>query len=348
MKAAAAICSIAFALLAGVCQGQEKRYSDNQVDDRVRNIPVTGLQALADALTAGFNTDREKSRAIFTWISEHISYRVKRKYGVAVPGARNVAFVDTSTLFTSNDVVAEAVLRNGSAYCDGYARLFKALCDHAGLRAAVITGFANGDFIRRPVLRCNHTWNAIYLDSSWQLLDVTWASGYTNYSGDEFIKRFDDTYFLSRPERFIADHFPDDIRWTLMDEPDVPSLFKSMPYRNRSFSKYRINAWYPQNGIIEAQPGDTVRITLESTDPLADARMCADTATVFDSAMQRYLGRAVFLEPDTTAGTHKNFFQYRFVVADQQVEWLHLLYNHDAIIRYRLKILYPSGANHRS
>ncbi|KAK6033647.1 hypothetical protein OSTOST_00245 [Ostertagia ostertagi] len=234
-------------------------------------------------------------------------------------------------------MVAATVLQNTSAVCDGYARLFKTLCDYAGLRSAIITGFAKGDLSRQLKFRCNHTWNAVYIDSAWHLLDITWASGYTNYRGDEFVKRFDDTYFLAPPENFIKDHFPDDLRWTLMQKPPLPGEFNSSPYKNKSFTKYSISAYAPGGGIIEAALGDTVEIMLESFNPQADSRMAADTVTAFDSVLQRFVPGIALLEPVNT-NKDKTRLRYQFCVENTNVQWLHVLYNHDNILRYRLKI----------
>ena len=233
--------------------------------------------------------------------------------------------------------MAETVLQNKSAVCDGYARLFKTLCDYAGLRSAIITGFAKGDLSRQLKFRCNHTWNAVYIDSAWQLLDITWASGYTNYSGDEFTKRFDENYFLAPPENFIRDHFPDDLRWTLMEKPPLPGEFNSGPYKSKSFAKYSISSYTPGNGIIKAAPGDTVEIMLETFNPQADNKMAADSIPVFDSSLQGITPSIAFLEPALTT-RDKNHIRYAFCVENSNIQWLHVLYNHDAILRYRLII----------
>ncbi|MEP6749659.1 MAG: transglutaminase domain-containing protein [Bacteroidota bacterium] len=318
---------------------QQKQVSFSEIDYRVRTIEPAPPARLAYELTKDYTTDKEKLRAIFSWIAEHITYRIKSNYR-NIQGSSRLNQTDVADSFkwlSGNDFVAENVLQSRSAVCDGYARLFKSLCDYAGLRCALINGYAKGDFIRQAKFRCNHTWNAVYIDSTWRLLDVTWASGYTNYSGDEFIKRYDDTYFLSSPEDFIRDHFPDDLRWTLMEKPTLPHEFTDGPYRNRSFNKYKITSYLPATGIIEASVGDTVDITLETGDAQADSKMAIDTLTAFDSNMQKIISSVAFLEPLATEN-NKQKLHCTFVVEDNNIAWLHIIYNHDAILRYRLKI----------
>ncbi len=316
---------------------QQQQVSFYEIDHRVKSIEPASPAQLAFLLTAGYTSEKEKVRSIFSWITEHITYRV-RKTGIKTNTVTTRALLpDTGGWKSANDMMAEMVLQSKSAVCDGYARLFKSLCDYAGLRSAVITGFAKGDLSRQPPFRCNHTWNAVYIDSAWRLLDVTWASGYTSYSGDQFFKRYDEKYFLAMPEDFLTDHFPDDLRWTLMEKPTAPPELMHAPYKSRSFAKYRISNYMPQTGIIEAAVGDTVQLFLESADWLADSKMAADTITAFDSVLQKINPSLAFVEPLAT-DKNKQQLRYIFTVEDNTKEWLHVVYNNDTILRYRLKV----------
>ncbi len=326
-------------LFARMSFAQQRQVSFSEIDDRVKSIDPAPPAVLAYALTRDYTSDKDKLRSIFSWITDHIAYRVKKNHtNVADPNAHGrVVFPESNQWKSGNDVVAETVLQNRSAVCDGYARLFKSLCDYAGLRSAVITGFAKGDYSRQFTFRCNHTWNAVYIDNAWRLLDVTWASGYTNYSGDTFTKRYDETYFMARPEDFIRDHFPDDIRWTLMNNPPVPNEFAGTPYRNKPYSKYKISSYTPTAGLIEAAIGDTIHIVLETADLKADGKMTPDTLTEFDQDQQKLFASVGIAEPSTDKG-NKNKIDYTFRVTDNRTEWLHIVYNNDTILRYRLKI----------
>jgi hypothetical protein len=324
-------------LIAPAAFAQQRQVSFGEIDDRARSIDAAPPAELAYALTSNYTTEREKLRSIFTWITDHISYRVKKNYAGRSLNVQHLNFKDSLQWKSGNDFMAETVLQNRSAVCDGYTRLFKTLCDYAGLRSAVITGFAKGDYSRQLKFRCNHTWNAVYIDSAWHLLDITWASGYTNYSGDEFTKRLDETYFLPAPQDFIRDHFPDDLRWTLMENPPFPHEFSGGPYRNKCFSKYKISSYQPAGGIIEAAVGDTIQISLVSADPKQDSKMTPDTTTSFDEGLQKIISPVAFLEP-LAAAENKPAVQYTFIVQDAGIEWLHIIYHHDTVLRYRLKI----------
>ena len=175
-------------------------------------------------------TDREKVRAIFRWITEHIDYNVM-PFGQRKNITRQFyEEPDDSTVALPplNERVAAKVLNKGVAFCEGYSRLFKTLCDHAGIKAEIIYGYARTNNNRRFAV--NHTWNSVYIDSSWYLLDVTWASGVVCY-GNEYIRQYNDFYFLTPPSEFIRDHYPEDLQWTLLNDPPVYREYGQSPFR---------------------------------------------------------------------------------------------------------------------
>ena len=59
--------------------GQTSFYA---IDSKVESIPVTKADELAKQLASLGKTDREKVRAIFRWITEHIDYNVIPMVGV--------------------------------------------------------------------------------------------------------------------------------------------------------------------------------------------------------------------------------------------------------------------------
>jgi hypothetical protein len=290
---------------------------------------------LAKKLTSHCKTDHQKVEAIFRWITDNISYTTfpkskKQKTKFVEPEE------DDGPLKSLNERVAEQVLGRRSAFCDGYARLFTSLCDYAGIRSEIICGYASGT-INRSKFGVNHYWNAVYLDDKWQLLDATWASGYIDMRSNEFVRNYNGRYFLTSPEQFIRDHYPDDPRWTLLDDPKMPDEFRSSPFRQRSFNKYAFTSFWPGKGIIEAAVGDTIVLQLEPG--RSDVGTIAPS-TVTDTTLFTYSSSWVFLKPDTeiTASALPRKQQYTFAVSSVNLQWLYLLYNDDVVLRYRLKI----------
>lgn len=192
-------------------------YTATHLNNKTLKEPLT-LNELAQKLTSPYHQEIDKVRSIFIWIADNISYNVRPRYN---PENTYEDVNDTGALKPLSERVAEGVLKKRIAFCDGYARLFKTLCDYAGITSELITGFAktNNNLKKAdPVFRSNHRWNAVMIDSTWRLLDVTWASGYISGS-NEFVRHLDDRYFLSHPKDFIRDHYPEDVIWTLLPSP---------------------------------------------------------------------------------------------------------------------------------
>src|SRR4029079_2030806 len=159
---------------------QRKTASFSSIDWRAADIDASSPDTLAMQLTAPYSTDLEKVRAIFRWITEHIEYNTLRSqpYGIVYYDDGIESAHDNDSILQPLDLrVAEIVLKRRVAFCEGYARLFETLCDYAGIRSEVISGYSRTNMSSRQ-FRCNHKWNAVLIDSNWYLLDVTWASGY--------------------------------------------------------------------------------------------------------------------------------------------------------------------------
>jgi hypothetical protein len=223
------------------------------------------------------------------------------------------------------------VLRKRVAVCDGYSRLFKVLCTYSGIKAEIVQGYGrvNGGGERK--FKTNHTWNAVQIDSVWKLLDVTWASGYTTYA-DDFIQKQNDFYFLTPADKFITDHYPEELRWTLLANPTAPSELKKLPFRSKNFFKYGIGNYFPQSGIIEASVGDTIAFSIQLKDLARAKTTSADP--FMDTVTYTQWPLSAFVKPAKEKGAT---VLYSYVV-EPASEWINLLYNDDVIMRYQLVV----------
>jgi transglutaminase/protease-like cytokinesis protein 3 len=311
-----------------------------RIDQRVSDVNADNPDTLAHRLTANYTTDLEKVRAIFSWITEHISYRTKGSFTTSrnsVSEKPELPKEDTSALKPLDVRVAENVLQQRTAVCDGYSRLFKTLCDFAGIQSEVITGYARGDRSRiSKQFRANHTWNAVLIDSNWHLMDVTWASGFIAYSTNDFVKSLDESYFLAKPEAFIYDHYPEDLKWTLLSHPPTLQEFYHTPFKHTAFVKYNILSFKPAKGVIDASVGDSIRIELETLDADKNTQVYVDNH--YDSTTQLIPILAI-AKPTLTGSKNKIGYTYR--VESGAVEWLNIVYNDEVIMQYKLNIKDP-------
>lgn len=176
------------------------------------------VETLAAYLTKKAENDREICRAIFRWMTEHISY-------------------DTDAFFSGEygDCSASGVLKARKSVCSGYATLFKKLGSLAGLEVVKISGYAKGYSYKegRKFKTTNHAWNAVKLNGEWRLLDVTWGAGHLE--GKKYVKSFKESYFLTPPEHLIFNHFPKDSNWQLLKSPITLGKFEDQPYLRPRF-----------------------------------------------------------------------------------------------------------------
>jgi transglutaminase/protease-like cytokinesis protein 3 len=327
--------SLVFLLFSCYTFPQRKLVSFSSIDARAEDANVNTPDTLSYLLTSPYTTELEKVRSIFYWITDHISYNtIRYQTRVATYADDDIeSDYDADTVFKSLDErVARITLKRRYALCDGYARLFKSLCDHAGIKSEVITGYARTNFGSNQ-FSCNHKWNAVMIDSNWYLLDATWASGYLSFAGDNFIKDYNANYFLTSPKYFIQDHYPDNIKWTLLDNPPTLSEFNRSPFKQPSFN-YKITSYSPSKGLINATVGDTVTIVLETTDDkknlfLSD-KASVDSADIAFADSCLKANKSCIIKGDKVSAS--------YVVANEDAQWLQVIYNGDVILRYKLNI----------
>ena len=317
---------------------QKQSLSFSYIDRKVQSIAVCAPDSLAQKLTASYTTDLEKLRSIFRWVTEHIAYRTKNFYS-SRKGRFQHPFNEIEDTIpystTLNERIALEVLKKKEAVCDGYARLFKVLCDHAGIRSEIITGYARSNMERMGAqFKSNHRWNAVFLDSAWYLLDATWASGYITYGTEQFVKAYDNYYFLTPPADFIRDHYPEDSRWTLLTNPPTLKEFYRTPFRHSAFSKYSIQSFSPGRGVIEATVGDTINVEL-TISKIERNQIAPDTAKDdLDILPQAFA--LDFTKPVDSIYDQK--INYRYAISSLDIEWLNIVYNDDVVLRYKLDI----------
>ncbi|NBC09842.1 MAG: hypothetical protein GVY26_21860 [Bacteroidetes bacterium] len=164
------------------------------------------LPALAEYLAAPAETEAERARAFFTWVVDYLRY----DDAAARRGKR------------INQSIRD-ILQRRRGLCMDYARLFKALCGYGGLRCAIVDGYVRTKLDSRELPpEANHSWNAVYADGRWLLVDATWAS-----SADELTTRFETSYFDTPPALFVLNHLPQQPMWQLLPCPVSAEQFTS-------------------------------------------------------------------------------------------------------------------------
>jgi len=315
---------------------QKKSVNFSAIDWHAENTESTSPDTLALLLTEPYSTQLEKVRSIFRWITDHIEYNTLRFQPYAKYHDDGIEAEDDSLpyLLPLDERVARIVLKRKQTVCEGYARLFKTLCNLAGIKSEIITGYARTNFNASKRFQCNHNWNAVLIDSNWYLLDATWASGYLSFSGTEFIRDYNDYYFLTPPKYFIEDHYPEDVRWTLLSNSPTISEFNNSPFKLAAYNRYRITSYWPVKGIIHTQVGDSIKIELQTDDEkktlsLTDVTS-PDSVTIAAADSSSLMNKIAIVNSNNISCT--------YYATSQSPQWLQVIYKGDVILRYKLNI----------
>ncbi|MEM6843255.1 MAG: transglutaminase domain-containing protein [Bacteroidota bacterium] len=180
-----------------------------QIDQHARQAPekIQGdLEKLTKYLNKPARNDYERVRAFYTWIADNIAYDVKL--------FRNYRPSRYQPLLPTD------MLKRRRAVCQGYAELLQEMCRQVGIRSYVVGGYSKGfGYVPKATFTtADHAWNVIEIEGKWHLVDVTWGSGGLN-DKMQYVKTFNEQYFLADPEVFVLNHLPLTPMWQLLDCP---------------------------------------------------------------------------------------------------------------------------------
>ena len=119
------------------------------------------IMAKAKELTAGIEEDdyEGKVRVIHDWVCSEFAYDYE-------------SYIKNSI---DNAATAGWVFENQKGVCSGFARMCNIMFTTVGVPTLNIVGYANGNGISADqTYSSNHEWNAVYLNGSWRVIDVTW------------------------------------------------------------------------------------------------------------------------------------------------------------------------------
>ena len=215
------------------------RQNFSQIDRLAKQLNYTGTSVteLADLLAQHAQTESEKARIIYAWITQHITYDV-------------AAFLDAVNNDNYPDVTVEKILRDRTTICSGYSNLYHALAEAMNLESVIVIGYAKGATPATEKFQdVNHAWNSVRIDGAWYLLDTTWGAG--SVKDNRFVPGYKPYYFATTPEEFINNHYPEDKGWQLLDKtytraefdnlPSIASRFYSLGIKLVSHKNYQVS-----------------------------------------------------------------------------------------------------------
>ncbi|MEO6844720.1 MAG: transglutaminase domain-containing protein [Ginsengibacter sp.] len=165
------------------------------------NIPDSETNTTDDIaayIKSHFNTDDEKIRAIYTWVTYNIKY--------------DKTSVHRIILDEDQEQRVTYALKSRRGVCENFAAIFNDICQKSGIPSFYIEGYTkqNGS-----VDRTGHVWCAAFVDNTWALYDPTWDVGYL--SGGNYVNQVGASYFKNSPGDFILSHLPFDPMFQFLD-----------------------------------------------------------------------------------------------------------------------------------
>lgn len=196
-------------IVSQVLDAQEKPGDFRRIDALALRIPdsQTGTtNGISSYITSNFTSQTDRSRAIFVWVATSIQYDIDNMFAV--------------NFYQSTDEIIKEALSKRKGVCQHFAELYSAIANQSGIKTYVISGYTkqNGLVDYLP-----HAWCASLIDSVWYLIDPTWGSGYIHNS--RFIRKINENYFKSKPEKMISSHMPFDPLWQLLNYPVTSQEF---------------------------------------------------------------------------------------------------------------------------
>lgn len=202
----------------------------DKIAKRYEGQDLKNLSLLSYNLTTDLSTDVEKFRAIYKWVCTNIRADFNQYRKVI---NKRIKYKDDSLALLEwnskyGKVAFKKLLKQKKTMCTGYAYLIKELSFLADVECKIIDGYGRTAETNIDSLEiANHSWIAVKLEDKWYLSDPTWSSGYIA-DNNRFIKDYNDGYFLTAPERFALNHYPEDQRW-LLNETTTEELFVRSP-----------------------------------------------------------------------------------------------------------------------
>ena len=212
---------------------------------KLDNLPI-----LTHKLTANLSSDTEKFRAIYKWVCTNI----ENDYNLYFKNSfkRKKLQKNTTKLTHWNrkfrKTIFNTLLKKNRTICTGYAFIIKQLAELANIECEIVNGYGKTSSTRKTDLSIpNHSWNAVKLNNKWYLCDATWASGIQNPETMNFEFNYIDGFFLSNPNLFAMNHFPENQKWLLTKKATTEfNLFLDNPILYNDAYTYLTNHILPK------------------------------------------------------------------------------------------------------
>jgi len=200
------------------------------VDKSARFVNAVPLGTSPAALAQGYvcrpyRSDIQRLRAIFTWVSERISWEEDFE----------------------GDLDPRHVLQSKRGCSEEIAMVVAEMCASVGLHAEVVRGYLKtpGEPLDLEIVaRPNHFWNAVIVEGEWRILDCSLAGPthpkrvHYSTNGASVAETW---YFLARPTEICYSHVPLLPEQQHICPPQPHDILMALPCATPTYFKYGLN-----------------------------------------------------------------------------------------------------------
>ncbi len=247
----------------------------SEIDSKVAQYPKTfnSEKELAALINRDFETEADKARAIYTWITTNVEFDTKTYFSKKKKSKR-IRYknaVDRANKIRNKEIKLEnRALKEHLAVADGYTILYKRICDLTGVYGYILKGTAKvkpTDVGVKPVMQ-NHKWNVVQVGKDWFFVDAAMGAGIVDYAEKKYVHYPNDKYFFTPPEKFFYNHFPKDKGWSLTE--NTAEDFANLPLFTGEYLRNDFELIAPLNGVLSLQGQDSVLFRMKSPVPHED------------------------------------------------------------------------------
>jgi hypothetical protein len=315
------------------------------------------LNQLTKELTDPYAEQLLKARAIFIWITDNIKYDYKfinAEKEVKIPECESGPFCEQVHLVWEKKYL-QKVLKKKKAICDGYARLFKKMCDIAGIPCEMVSGYTRTKpyQIGNPG-SVNHSWNVLLIDRVYHFVDPTWAAGGCEEDEETgkllyFQKHYNEYYWFTPFHELTRNHYPSNGKW-VMEPGYTKEKYAANPYYASSILS-DINLRSPASGIIKAAKGDTLHFKF---DYKGNITLLQVNSNVFRNPAlgewekkpwhrKKWIPNPHALEKQQYTPFRKNgdTYEFDYLVTDGSLYYIEVLFEHERALKFNVSIEGP-------
>jgi transglutaminase/protease-like cytokinesis protein 3 len=303
------------------CHSQDYK----KVDSIVANYPksLASPKKIADRILQDFSSERDKARAIFTWITANIAYDVDSWLHPKPPKSFSYTTQldkDLKLLVFENQIVGDA-LRNNIAVCSGYSLLYQRIAVLCGLECRLVNGMAKSfkSQIGLKKIQNNHAWNSVKIEGSWRLVDATWGAGSIVNAQNLWVRKFNPNYFDANPAFFFTKHFPNSGIWEtqILNEND----FLNAPLFYDDLMEENIVILEPKTGLIEIKNSSKITFKIKNLSP-------------FDAIS--YVTNKTVTTPIQTIKNQNNNLEFDIDINKNEGQFLTLIVNNKSFVTFKM------------